>query len=346
MVVNNKGSIHGVLVSGDSGIGKTNLLLETFNKLNINNGDDYIILPNEGIIRKIFFPDMLYNYKKMKSIFGDNRQLYEQLHSLFLTQDLYKTSINFDNYFFKQFIKLLFDKKEIVVEYIATNIFNINEKNKLVLLENSKAFVYYTITGEVKCPDILEVINVYRMPIIKESIGKQYIIVKGSISDKGLYRLLYENKDGIIVFDDCDNIFKRQSARNIIKAAIDTYEKRKVSWVLSESLSDLPNHFYFSGKIIIFTNIDLDNIEHAIITRSYPVEIKTTKQEIYDSIKDSINSVYPELPLSDKHLVLAYLNGKNVKLNYRVFMTALDLYKNNPKEWVKQLNLMIEFWEK
>jgi len=37
---------------------------------------------------------------------------------------------------------------------------------------------------------------------------KSYTVVKGYSTAKGLYRLLWENKDGVLVFDDCDSVLK------------------------------------------------------------------------------------------------------------------------------------------
>ena len=38
----------------------------------------------------------------------------------------------------------------------------------------------------------------------KINTTKSYRVIKGYSTPKGLYRTLYENKDGVVVFDDCD----------------------------------------------------------------------------------------------------------------------------------------------
>ena len=43
---------------------------------------------------------------------------------------------------------------------------------------------------------------------------KRYVLVKGFSTAKGLYRILAENKDSIIVFDDCDAVLKDDDAMN------------------------------------------------------------------------------------------------------------------------------------
>ena len=51
--------------------------------------------------------------------------------------------------------------------------------------------------------------------------GKKYIVVKGYSTPKGLYRLLYENREGVIVFDDCDSVLKDPVSLNLLKGALD-----------------------------------------------------------------------------------------------------------------------------
>ena len=38
--------------------------------------------------------------------------------------------------------------------------------------------------------------------------NKGFIVVKGYSTARGLFRTLYENNDGVIVFDDCDSVLK------------------------------------------------------------------------------------------------------------------------------------------
>lgn len=60
--------------------------------------------------------------------------------------------------------------------------------------------------------------------------GSGYFKITGSSSPIGIYSALYKNKDGIILFDDCDGALESQDGRNLIKAATDTKKVRKVAW--------------------------------------------------------------------------------------------------------------------
>ena len=58
-----------------------------------------------------------------------------------------------------------------------------------------------------------------------------YDIVSGSISAVGLYQALwYTRNDGILVLDDCDDVFRDETALNLLKAALDSKKVRTISW--------------------------------------------------------------------------------------------------------------------
>jgi hypothetical protein len=58
------------------------------------------------------------------------------------------------------------------------------------------------------------------------NMSKCYTTVKGYSTAKGMYRTLFENNGGVIVFDDCDAVLKDPVALNILKGALDSYGRR------------------------------------------------------------------------------------------------------------------------
>jgi hypothetical protein len=90
-------------------------------------------------------------------------------------------------------------------------------------------------------------------------------IVKGSATALGLYKTLYQFSDEncVIVFDDCDSILFDDVALNLLKGALDSGKKRKISW-LAESYSlrkeGVPASFYFKGSVIFITNLKFDKV--------------------------------------------------------------------------------------
>lgn len=86
-------------------------------------------------------------------------------------------------------------------------------------------------------------------------------VVKGWITPVSLYKKFYEyrEKGDILVFDDTDCVWDNEASLNLMKAALDSSERRTLHWA-SESAAlraeDVPNSFDFEGSVIFITNRD------------------------------------------------------------------------------------------
>ena len=91
-------------------------------------------------------------------------------------------------------------------------------------------------------------------------------VVKGSATPIGLYQVLYKFSDenSVVVFDDCDSILLDDVALNLLKGALDSGKKRRISW-LSESSAlrreGIPDSFEFKGSVIFITNLKFDKMK-------------------------------------------------------------------------------------
>jgi hypothetical protein len=91
-------------------------------------------------------------------------------------------------------------------------------------------------------------------------------VVKGSATPIGLYQTLYKYSDEncVVVFDDCDSILLDDVSLNLLKGALDSGKKRKISW-LSESRvlkeEGIPDSFDFKGSVIFITNLKFDKMK-------------------------------------------------------------------------------------
>ena len=91
-------------------------------------------------------------------------------------------------------------------------------------------------------------------------------VVKGSATPIGLYQTLYKYSDAncVVVFDDCDSILLDDVSLNLLKGALDSGKKRKISW-LSESRvlkeEGIPDSFEFKGSVIFITNLKFDKMK-------------------------------------------------------------------------------------
>ena len=86
--------------------------------------------------------------------------------------------------------------------------------------------------------------------------------VKGTTSAIGLYKFFYEHKDhDVIVIDDSDAIYEIAEATEILKAAMDSKEVRKISWAKQNTnlqAMGIPSEFEFNARVILITNKDLE----------------------------------------------------------------------------------------
>ena len=109
----------------------------------------------------------------------------------------------------------------------------------------------YTVTDALANRGLQDISTVDDLPIgFRINGGKTFRVIKGYSTPKGLYRVLYENKDGVVVFDDCDSVLKDPVSLNLLKAALDSYDRRIISWRADIKDEDLPTCFEFKGRVV------------------------------------------------------------------------------------------------
>jgi predicted AAA+ superfamily ATPase len=91
-------------------------------------------------------------------------------------------------------------------------------------------------------------------------------VVKGSATALGLYQTLYKysDKNCVLVFDDCDSILLDDVALNLLKGALDSGKKRKISWLSDSNVlrrEGIPDSFNFNGTVIFITNLKFDKMK-------------------------------------------------------------------------------------
>jgi hypothetical protein len=105
----------------------------------------------------------------------------------------------------------------------------------------------------------------HTVSIHKDSAIGKFKPITGGISAIGLYKALYACKDdGVVVFDDCDEVFSDETKLNLLKGALDTKDERIISWMkesrslVDEEGEDIPKSFDFQGRVLFLTNQDFD----------------------------------------------------------------------------------------
>jgi 4-hydroxy 2-oxovalerate aldolase len=110
--------------------------------------------------------------------------------------------------------------------------FNINQKfdilNNLTTMVVANLTPSLLVTGD---PGMGKTQSVTSTIEDNDMTSDDYIFFKGYSTARGLYNTLYENNGKLIIFDDCDSILEDKVALNILKSALDSYEKRTISWM-------------------------------------------------------------------------------------------------------------------
>jgi hypothetical protein len=97
----------------------------------------------------------------------------------------------------------------------------------------------------------------------------RFDVIKGASSAIGLYKVLYQNadKNNVLVLDDCDTVLYDETSLNLLKAALDSSKKRKITWNTDSSLlrrEGIPDSFEFKGSVIFITNLKFDKVRGKI----------------------------------------------------------------------------------
>lgn len=183
----------------------------------------------------------------------------------------------------------------------------------------------------------------------------EYNLLNGKISGIGLYCKLYENRsaNSVLMIDDVD-VFSDMDILNLLKAALDSGEKRKVCWGTASSYLDdksIPNEFEFEGTVVFITNVDVDReLEkgsklsphiNALVSRSVYLDLCVhTNEEIMIRVEDVIMTTdmlqKRGLKNSDVIEVVMWMKDNVARLRNVSLRTALyiaDFVATDHKNW-------------
>lgn len=182
----------------------------------------------------------------------------------------------------------------------------------------------------------------------------KFEVVKGALSAIGLYAKLYEfcGKGNVLVFDDADGIFFDDLSLNILKAALDSGDRRFINWNTDSRLlrsEGIPDRFEFKGAIIFITNIKFAHVrskklrDHldALESRCHYIDLEMdTQREKILRIKQVVNDAEMlqkyefEDPVKDELISFIEENKDKLReLSLRTVIKTADLRKAFPKNW-------------
>ena len=182
----------------------------------------------------------------------------------------------------------------------------------------------------------------------------KFEVVKGAMSSIGLYAKLYEfaAEGNVVVFDDCDSILMEDLSLNILKGALDSSERRFISWNTDSRLlrsEGIPDRFEFKGAAIFITNIKFEHVKSkrlrdhldALESRCHYIDLQMdTNREKILRIKQVVNSgemlaKYDfEECIKDEIVEFVEANQDKLReLSLRMVLKVAQLRKAFPTTW-------------
>jgi hypothetical protein len=179
-------------------------------------------------------------------------------------------------------------------------------------------------------------------------------VVKGSATPIGLYQTLYKYSDPncVVVFDDCDSILLDDVALNLLKGALDSGKKRKISWLADSRIlrsEGIPDSFEFKGSVIFITNLKFDKMksqklrDHLDALQSRCHYLDLTLDTMRDKIlrirqiaKDGVLFADYDFDQAVQDDIIDFMNEKQNRLremSLRMALKIADLRKLSPLNW-------------
>jgi hypothetical protein len=189
-----------------------------------------------------------------------------------------------------------------------------------------------------------------------EEIVGDFAHIKGYIRPTGLYKTLYANrhKGNLIVFDDIDSIFQDDTSLNILKAACDSGDVRKISWLSNavmetEDGETIPSSFVFEGSVIFITNICFEEMINkgsrmsphyeALMSRSHYLSLGIkSKKDYIVRIKQVLRQgmLDSELSETEKNAIVSFMEDnidRMRELSLRMVKKLAGLYMMDKEAW-------------
>jgi len=179
-------------------------------------------------------------------------------------------------------------KGETIVEVLPNNVKdNPNETDAQIIERMRERFNILDDMTQASIDGVVRGMVVTGPPGVGKSFGVEQVLEKNNLFDKiagnklkfevikgassaiGLYKVLYDNadKNSVLVLDDCDTVLYDETSLNLLKAALDSCKKRKLSWNTDSALlrrEGIPDTFEFKGSVIFITNLKFDNVRGKI----------------------------------------------------------------------------------
>jgi hypothetical protein len=242
-----------------------------------------------------------------------------------------------------------------ILERLSERFMILNEMTKAVKEGNVRAMIVSGPPGVGKSFGVEAVLQKADLFNTLAEKKPKFEIVKGAMSSIGLYAKLYEFSDAgnVVVFDDCDDILMEEQSLNTLKGALDSSERRFISWNTDSRIlrsEGIPDRFEFKGAAIFITNIKFEHVKSkklrghldALESRCHYIDLQMDterekilriKQITNEGMLDRYEFDHPEIA---KDEILEFVDENKTtlrELSLRMVLKLADLRKSFPASW-------------
>ena len=181
-------------------------------------------------------------------------------------------------------------------------------------------------------------------------------VLSGTVSVPGLIIAAWDThqKGDVLVFDDCDDLFRDETGLNILKGILDTSQKRWVKYNKNATWMDdmgIPREFEYQGAVIFLSNLDFDiEIQRgsrlaphllAFIDRSLFLNLTLRTQEDFLTRLDHLATLMIKDD-EERESIMTFVRenaGKFHALSGRLILHAHVAMKKYPDDWKDEVLL-------
>lgn len=261
-------------------------------------------------------------------------------------------------------------KAEKIAEVVNDAVDNPNETDEQIIERMRERFEILDDMTQASIDGVVRGMVVTGPPGVGKSFGVEAVLEKNSLFDKlagnklrfevikgassaiGLYKVLYQNADrnNVLVLDDCDTVLYDETSLNLLKAALDSSKKRKLSWNTDSALlrrEGIPDTFEFKGSVIFITNLKFDKVrgkikDHldAIMSRCHYLDLTmdTTREKVLrckQIVQDGMLNEY-QFTQDEQDEVMNFMidnKDKMREISLRMVTKLADLKKSMASKW-------------
>ena len=170
----------------------------------------------------------------------------------------------------------------------------------------------------------------------------------GTMND--LYKILYTDNKKVLVFDDTDYLIHRSKGKKFREILLSATELSKKRLLQLKDIKDkeirssnnpkgkYPQSFTYEGGLIFITNLDMKYVDPSLLSRSLTIDMRFSKYDILNMIKEGLKEYYPEVPMNIKKEVLNFLSDIidiSEKFDFRKYRDVLMLRMSGDPNWAK-----------